>query len=89
MNNNKKFDGPSFLNPNHTSHGLGNNIYQHPTYIPSANQAKIEETKKTGNKKGPKGKYIRKLKFIINHFSYFEIFFKFISKNRKIIFIYL
>lgn len=54
--NNKKFDGPSFVNPNHTSHSLGNNIYQHPTYVPSNNAAK-QEMKKPTNKKGPKGNF--------------------------------
>lgn len=49
-----KFDGPSFVNPKHTSHSLANNAYQHPTYTPSVSIAKKEEAKKA-NKKGPKG----------------------------------
>ncbi len=52
---NKNFDGPAFINPNHTSHNLGDNIYQHPKYIPSNDPIKKEEIKKTTNKKGPKG----------------------------------
>jgi len=53
--NNRKFDGPSFVNPNHTSHNLDNKFYQHPTYIPSSNTVKKEEQNKVLNKKGPKG----------------------------------
>lgn len=53
---NNNFDGPSFVNSKHTSHSLANNIYQHPTYVPSANPTKKVEAKKTTNKKGPKGK---------------------------------
>jgi len=52
---NNNFDGPSFVNPKNTSHGLGNNVYQHPKYVPSANTVKKEEQNKTTNKKGPKG----------------------------------
>ena len=51
-----KFDGPSFVNPNHTSQTLGgNNNYQHPTYVPSITNQKKEDAKKI-SKKGPKGK---------------------------------
>lgn len=57
---NNNFDGPSFVNPKHTSHSLSNNIYQHPSYVPSANQVKKEDQKRTGNKKGPKGNLNKK-----------------------------
>ena len=74
--NNNKFDGPSFVNPNHTSHSLGTNIYQHPTYIPSTTQHKLEELKKNTTKKGPKGKI---------NIQYFIIFSKNQNLNSKIL----
>lgn len=52
--NNKKFDGPSFVNPKHTNQGLENTNYQHPTYIPNATQIKKVEIAKN-HKKGAKG----------------------------------
>ena len=58
-NANGKFDGPSFVNPNHTSQSLSNNTYQSPTYVPSITNQKKEEAKKI-NKKGPKGKNNKK-----------------------------
>jgi len=54
-NYNSKFDGPSFVNPNHTSHSLGNNNYQTPTYVPTVTNQKKDEAIKN-SKKGPKGK---------------------------------
>lgn len=57
-----KFDGPSFVNPNHTNQALGNSgNYQHPTYTPSVANQKKEDAKKQ-NKKGPKGIKIIKIK---------------------------
>jgi hypothetical protein len=57
---NKKFDGPSFVNPQHTSHTLSNNgSYQtpkvnlNPSNINNSNIPPKEENSK--NRKGPRG----------------------------------
>jgi hypothetical protein len=58
---NKKFDGPSFVNPQHTSYNLNSGSYQTPTvnYNKSSqtqinsNLAKNDE--KSKNRKGPRG----------------------------------
>lgn len=58
---NKKFDGPSFVNPQHTSYNLNNGSYQTPKVnFNTSSQTQInpnlpKEDEKSKNRKGPRG----------------------------------
>jgi len=65
MNNKAKFDGPSFVNPSHTSYGNNSSGYQTPqmNFNPNNSNSALNKNLSTNNtntstssiKKGPKG----------------------------------